>query len=152
MPSETGRVPQTTGGYRQSLLRRSWWYGKARVESPWRRLAPGDDGGCGGPIQRVDQYGFARDEGAAPGSAGDPFADQRRYRFPRLHAEPAGRGAGGKPNQDYRRHIRHEAVANHFSLAVNEDGTRFLLNPRHRHFTRISASDFLLLDGFGAWT
>ncbi len=23
----------------------------------------------------------------------------------------------------------HEAVANHFSLAVNEDGTKFLINP-----------------------
>ena len=23
----------------------------------------------------------------------------------------------------------HEAVANHFSLSVNEDGTRFLMNP-----------------------
>ena len=28
----------------------------------------------------------------------------------------------------------HEAVANHFSLAI--DGTRFLLNPRGRHFSR----------------
>ncbi|MEO1192767.1 MAG: class II aldolase and adducin N-terminal domain-containing protein [Pseudomonadota bacterium] len=40
----------------------------------------------------------------------------------------------------------HEAVANHFSLAVNESGTRFLMNPNQRHFTRISASDLLLLD------
>ena len=40
----------------------------------------------------------------------------------------------------------HEAVANHFSLAVNEDGTRFLMNPNQRHFSRIKASDLLLLD------
>ena len=40
----------------------------------------------------------------------------------------------------------HEAVANHFSLAVNEDGTRFLMNPNQRHFSRIRASDLLLLD------
>ncbi len=40
----------------------------------------------------------------------------------------------------------HEAVANHFSLAVNEDGTRFLMNPNQRHFARIKASDLLLLD------
>lgn len=40
----------------------------------------------------------------------------------------------------------HEGVANHFSLAVNEDGTRFLINPRNRHFSRIRASDLLLLD------
>ena len=40
----------------------------------------------------------------------------------------------------------HEAVANHFSLAVNEDGTQFLMNPNQRHFSRIKASDMLLLD------
>jgi ribulose-5-phosphate 4-epimerase/fuculose-1-phosphate aldolase len=40
----------------------------------------------------------------------------------------------------------HEAVANHFSLAVNEAGTRFLMNPNQAHFSRIRASDLLLLD------
>jgi len=30
----------------------------------------------------------------------------------------------------------HEAVANHFSLAVNDDGTKFLMNPNQRHFSR----------------
>ncbi|RFU14049.1 hypothetical protein DZD18_03825 [Rhodobacteraceae bacterium W635] len=40
----------------------------------------------------------------------------------------------------------HEAVANHFSLAVNEAGTRFLMNPNQMHFARIRASDLLLLD------
>jgi len=40
----------------------------------------------------------------------------------------------------------HEAVANHFSLAVNDDGTQFLINPNQRHFSRIKASDLLLLD------
>ncbi|MDQ2094470.1 class II aldolase and adducin N-terminal domain-containing protein [Rhodalgimonas zhirmunskyi] len=40
----------------------------------------------------------------------------------------------------------HEAVANHFSLAVNEDGTEFLINPNQAHFSRIRASDLLLLD------
>jgi ribulose-5-phosphate 4-epimerase/fuculose-1-phosphate aldolase len=40
----------------------------------------------------------------------------------------------------------HEAVANHFSLAVNEDGTRFLLNPRQVHFARIKASDLIEVD------
>ncbi|MEM7068450.1 MAG: class II aldolase and adducin N-terminal domain-containing protein [Pseudomonadota bacterium] len=39
-----------------------------------------------------------------------------------------------------------EAVANHFSLAVNEDGTQFLMNPNQMHFARIKASDLLLLD------
>ena len=39
----------------------------------------------------------------------------------------------------------HEAVANHLSLAVNEDGTRFLINPK-KHFSLIKASDLLLLD------
>jgi ribulose-5-phosphate 4-epimerase/fuculose-1-phosphate aldolase len=40
----------------------------------------------------------------------------------------------------------HEAIANHFSLAVSPDGKRFLMNPRWRHFSRIKASDLLLLD------
>jgi ribulose-5-phosphate 4-epimerase/fuculose-1-phosphate aldolase len=40
----------------------------------------------------------------------------------------------------------HEAVANHFSLAVSPDGRKFLMNPRWRHFSRLRASDLLLLD------
>ena len=40
----------------------------------------------------------------------------------------------------------HEAVANHFSLALAPDGKRFLMNPRWRHFARIKASELLLLD------
>jgi len=40
----------------------------------------------------------------------------------------------------------HEGVANHFSLAVNEDATQFLMNPNQMHFSRIRASDLLLLD------
>ena len=40
----------------------------------------------------------------------------------------------------------HEAVANHFSLAVNDDGTRFLINPNGRHFSRIKASDLVEID------
>ncbi|MEM1045381.1 MAG: class II aldolase and adducin N-terminal domain-containing protein [Pseudomonadota bacterium] len=40
----------------------------------------------------------------------------------------------------------HEAVANHFSLAVNESGTQFLMNPNQRHFSLIRASDLLVID------
>ncbi len=40
----------------------------------------------------------------------------------------------------------HEAVANHFSLAVNDSGTQFLMNPNQVHFSRITASSLLLLD------
>ncbi|MCB1388534.1 MAG: class II aldolase/adducin family protein [Rhodobacteraceae bacterium] len=40
----------------------------------------------------------------------------------------------------------HESVANHFSLAVDEEGRRFLVNPNGRHFSRIRASELLLLD------
>src|SRR5215470_16206549 len=39
-----------------------------------------------------------------------------------------------------------EAVANHFSLAVSDDGTRFLMNPNGRAFSRVKASELLLLD------
>lgn len=40
----------------------------------------------------------------------------------------------------------HEAVSNHFSLAVNPEGTRFLINPNGRHFGRLTASSLLELD------
>ena len=40
----------------------------------------------------------------------------------------------------------HEAVANHFSLAVNESGSKFLLNPIGMHFSEICASDLILID------
>ena len=40
----------------------------------------------------------------------------------------------------------HEGVANHFSAAVSSDGRRFLINPRWRHFSRIRASELLLVD------
>jgi ribulose-5-phosphate 4-epimerase/fuculose-1-phosphate aldolase len=40
----------------------------------------------------------------------------------------------------------HEAVANHFSLSVNDDGTQFLMNPNQVHFSRVRASDLILLD------
>jgi ribulose-5-phosphate 4-epimerase/fuculose-1-phosphate aldolase len=40
----------------------------------------------------------------------------------------------------------HESIANHFSAAVSDDGKRFLLNPVGAHFSRIRASDLLLLD------
>lgn len=40
----------------------------------------------------------------------------------------------------------HEAVANHFSAAISADGKQFLLNPKWMHFSRIRASDLLLLN------
>jgi ribulose-5-phosphate 4-epimerase/fuculose-1-phosphate aldolase len=44
------------------------------------------------------------------------------------------------------RHDWHESVANHFSVAVSADGRQFLMNPRWRHFSRLKASDLLLLN------
>lgn len=44
------------------------------------------------------------------------------------------------------KHDMHEGVANHFSFAVNDDGTQFLMNPNQKHFARVRASDLLLLD------
>ncbi len=44
----------------------------------------------------------------------------------------------------------HEATANHFSAAVSDDGARFLLNPRGRHFSQMRASELLLLDAEAA--
>ena len=45
-----------------------------------------------------------------------------------------------------------EAVANHFSAAVSDDGRRFLLNPAGRHFSRMRASELLLLDAAAVGT
>ena len=40
----------------------------------------------------------------------------------------------------------HESIANHFSVAVSDDGRQFLLNPVGRHFSRMRASELLLLN------
>ena len=40
----------------------------------------------------------------------------------------------------------HEAVANHFSLSINDEGTKFLMNPNQMHFARIKASDLIVVD------
>jgi ribulose-5-phosphate 4-epimerase/fuculose-1-phosphate aldolase len=40
----------------------------------------------------------------------------------------------------------HEAVANHFSLAVNDTGSKFLMNPKWKHFARLKASDMIEVD------
>jgi len=40
----------------------------------------------------------------------------------------------------------HEGVSNHFSLSVNDDGMQFLMNANQVHFSRVKASDLLLLD------
>lgn len=40
----------------------------------------------------------------------------------------------------------HEAVANHFSVAVSDDGQKFLINPAGRHFSQMRASDLLRVD------
>ena len=39
-----------------------------------------------------------------------------------------------------------EGIANHFSAAVNEDGTRFLVNPEGKYWSRIKASDMVEVD------
>ncbi|WP_126979160.1 class II aldolase/adducin family protein [Frigidibacter oleivorans] len=40
----------------------------------------------------------------------------------------------------------HEAVANHYSVALSPDGMRFLINPKWMHFARVRASDLILVD------
>ena len=40
----------------------------------------------------------------------------------------------------------HEAVVNHFSLATNDEGTQFLMNPVGKHFSRVCATDLMLFD------
>lgn len=40
----------------------------------------------------------------------------------------------------------HESVGNHLSAALSEDGRRFLLNPRWKHFAAINAFDLIEVD------
>ncbi len=40
----------------------------------------------------------------------------------------------------------HEAIANHFSQAISDDGSRFLINPYGRHFSKMRASDLIEID------
>ncbi|HZS84457.1 MAG TPA: aldolase [Stellaceae bacterium] len=40
----------------------------------------------------------------------------------------------------------HEAIANHYSLAVAADGREFLMNPAGRHWSKLRARDILMLD------
>lgn len=40
----------------------------------------------------------------------------------------------------------HEGIANHFSLAISDDGAKFLINPFGVHFSKMRASDLLELD------
>ena len=40
----------------------------------------------------------------------------------------------------------HESVSNHFSCTISEDGRKFLLNPKWKHFSLVRASDLLVVD------
>jgi ribulose-5-phosphate 4-epimerase/fuculose-1-phosphate aldolase len=40
----------------------------------------------------------------------------------------------------------HEGVANPFRFAINDDGTQFLMNPNQMHFSRVKASDMIVVD------
>jgi ribulose-5-phosphate 4-epimerase/fuculose-1-phosphate aldolase len=44
------------------------------------------------------------------------------------------------------RESMHEGIANHFSYAISDDGQQFLMNPYGVHFSKMRASDLLLLD------
>lgn len=43
----------------------------------------------------------------------------------------------------------HEGICNHFSVAVSDEGDRFLVNPLGLHWTEIRASDLVLADAEG---
>ena len=40
----------------------------------------------------------------------------------------------------------HESIANHFSVATDDTGRQFLLNPVGAHFSRVRASELVLID------
>jgi ribulose-5-phosphate 4-epimerase/fuculose-1-phosphate aldolase len=43
----------------------------------------------------------------------------------------------------------HEGISNHFSCAVSDDGQIFLMNPYGIHFSKLKASDMLMVDAGG---
>src|SRR3546814_12136438 len=43
----------------------------------------------------------------------------------------------------------HEGICNHFSVAVDEGGGRFLVNPLGLHWSEVKASDLVLADADG---
>src|SRR3546814_3570090 len=43
----------------------------------------------------------------------------------------------------------HEGICNHFSVAVDESGGRFLVNPLGVHWSEVKASDLVLADADG---
>ena len=93
-------------------------------------------------------------------SSGVDTHPRRGYRVGTMAADQLALAALDQPEIDYAeerialacafrwaaRYDLHESVANHFSLAVNDAGTRFLMNPRGRHFSLIRASELLLVD------
>lgn len=40
----------------------------------------------------------------------------------------------------------HEGISNHFSFAIADDGSKFLINPAGIHFSRVKASDLIVVD------
>ncbi len=62
------------------------------------------------------------------------------------HANTEGRGDLAAAFRWTARLDLHESVANHFSLAVDAGGRRFLINPAGRHFSRIRARDLVEID------
>jgi ribulose-5-phosphate 4-epimerase/fuculose-1-phosphate aldolase len=73
--------------------------------------------------------------------------------FPSPKAEDASYAAHSEARRDLACAFRwaarlgyNEGIANHFSLAVSDDGGRFLVNPYGRHWSRLRASDLLLVD------
>jgi ribulose-5-phosphate 4-epimerase/fuculose-1-phosphate aldolase len=73
--------------------------------------------------------------------------------FPSSKADTAAHAAHGEARRDLACAFRwaarlgyNEGIANHFSLAVSDDGGGFLVNPYGRHWSRLRASDLLLVD------
>ncbi len=47
------------------------------------------------------------------------------------------------------RYNYHESIANHFTLAANDDGTEFFINPFGLHWSEIKASDLIRVNAAG---
>ncbi|MFC6857050.1 class II aldolase and adducin N-terminal domain-containing protein [Marivibrio halodurans] len=97
-------------------------------------------------IDKSDRRGGGGDRRRSDRRAGDRREGDRRDGACASTAFQAEREDMAAAFRWTARHGMHEGIANHFSLAVSDDGSRFLLNPYGVHFSRMKASDLLLLD------
>jgi rSAM/selenodomain-associated transferase 2 len=114
----------------------------------------------GAPPERIARL-YAGAPNLAPGGPGRQAAGRGRAGGDEMSVQPIRAGSHGAERPDAAEEARrdlaaafrwavrerwHESVQNHFSLATDPEGRRFLINPKLRHFSRITASSLVEID------